>query len=688
MRRAFTLVALTAAVLMPSVTYPVPSANASFPGEKGRIAYVTTIDDHRVISTVDATGGDPQSLIDLGSGRDAINPAWSWNGTKIAFAGQTSPGGPFAIFTTNADGSEPPQQVTTPPLSDTDPTWEPAGGQIAFVRAHPDGSSRIFIVDLASLAVRALGSSQGTDLEPAWSPEGSTIAFVSKAFPSVPCPQHGCRFNPLIAYADGSGLAAGDPSGYSTFWDWHHPDWSPDGSKMIARFGQDDSLLGPLGPSGVQLFDASNWLSIDTIGPCGIMTEPNFSPDGAYVVVTSRITVSLDDPTLTEPALCVLPADTTAQSFWVDAPASDAAWGAVPGSDPAPERDTTGPTFAALSFTPEPELGGWFSYTPDVEVTAIDNVGVSRLSCSYDGQWLVGEVPLLVDHGLRRVFDLYGQGNGAHLIECSAWDLLGNRGSLSETIYVGIPPPPPPPPPSPSPDTTPPTVYPLSFSANPIVVDGMSTVTAYAWDDESGIESGTVSVGDRPPEPMAWSGSAFTADVGPGLPAGLYLVSVRVRDAAGNEATTDPQTLVVYDPNAGSVSGTGWIVPDPSAGDDLPGIDGKATGSFSFTAKYKTSAATTPSGSFIFTYGKLFKLQSVGLDWLIVTAGDSAYIQGTASIRGEGSYPFRLTTRDGGLTDSPDYLLLQVWASSAFVETGPTIYRASGEVGGQIQIQR
>src|SRR6266545_5559477 len=417
-----------------------PVANAAFPGQNGRIAYVTRVGDHRVISTIDATGGDSQPLIDLGSGRDAVNPAWSWDGTKIAFAGQTSPGGPFAIFTTNTDGSEPPQQVTTPPLSDTDPTWEPAGGQIAFVRAHPDGSSRIAIVDLTTSAVRALGSSIGTDLEPAWSPESSTIAFVSKAFPSVPCPQNGCRFNPLIAYADGSGLAAGDPSGHSTFWDWHHPDWSPDGSKMAARFGQDDSPLGLLGPSGIQLFDASNWLPIDTIGPCGIMTEPNFSPDGAYVVVTSRNPVSLDDPTLTEPALCAIPADTTAQSFWVEAPASDAAWGAVPGSAPAPQRDTTGPTFT-FSFTPEPEPGGWFSYTPEVEVTAIDNVGVSRLSCSYDGQWLVGEVPVPVAHGLRAQFQLYGQGTGAHLLECSAWDLLGNRGSLSETIYVGVPPP-------------------------------------------------------------------------------------------------------------------------------------------------------------------------------------------------------------------------------------------------------
>jgi hypothetical protein len=151
-------------------------------------------------------------------------------------------------------------------------------------------------------------------------------------------------------------------------------------------------------------------------------------------------------------------------------------------------------------------------------------------------------------------------------------------------------------------------------------------VTAFSWDDDSGIAGGTVKVGDAPPAPKEWSGSAFTAQVGLGLPAGLYPISIQVRDVAGNEATTEPQTLVVYDPAAGSLSGTGWIVPDPSAGDELPAIDGKAKGSFSITARYKTSTATTPTGSFIFSYGKLFKLQSDELDWLVVTDEDTAYI--------------------------------------------------------------
>jgi hypothetical protein len=85
---------------------------------------------------------------------------------------------------------------------------------------------------------------------------------------------------------------------------------------------------------------------------------------------------------------------------------------------------------------------------------------------------------------------------------------------------------------------------------------------------------------------------------------------------------------------------------------------------------------------------RLIQLQSECLDWLVVTAGDTAYVQGTASIRGGSVYPFRVTIRDGAADGCPDYLLLEVCACSTFVETGPIFYQASGEVGGQIQIQR
>jgi Tol biopolymer transport system component len=694
MRRMSLFSALLAVTVTAAITVPPRLANASLPGQNGRIAYVTTVGDHRAIYTADPSGGDPQPLIDLGTGRDAINPAWSWDGTKIAFAGQVSPDGPFAIYAANADGSGSPNQVTTPTVSDSDPTWEPTGEHIAFVRAREDGSSRISIVDMSSSNVSALGGSMGTDLEPAWSPEGSTIAFASKVFPPIPCPQKGCRFGIFIARADGSGLvgALTDQFGTSSFYDWHHPDWSPDGSKIVSLVGQDEYPLGSL----VEIHDASSGLPITTIGPgCGFTSEPLFSPDGTRVVVTSMTAPPPDpfstdpstDATLSDPTLCVLAADGSV-AFPVPAPASDAAWDSVPGSAPAPQPDRVAPAMS-FSFDPQPGGDGSFPYAPDAYVTATDNIGVTTVNCTYDDQWLTGSVPVLTEDGLTRLFDLY-PGNGSHSLACRTMDLAGNVGTDSIVVYVGEAPPSPSPSstsPPPVDDTTPPHVDPPSLSADPIAVGGVTTVTAYAWDDGSGIESGTVIVGDDAPIPMAWSGVAFTADIGTDLAPDLYPVTVRVRDAAGNETTSDPQTLVVYDPNGGSVSGTGWIVPDPSAGDQLPGIDGRAKGSFSLAARYKSDDAP-PSGSFVFTYGKLFKLQSERLDWLVVTAQDTAYFQGVASIRNDGVYPFRVMVRDGAATGTPDHLVLEVCGCASFTETGPMMYRASGEVGGQIQIQR
>jgi hypothetical protein len=94
----------------------------------------------------------------------------------------------------------------------------------------------------------------------------------------------------------------------------------------------------------------------------------------------------------------------------------------------------------------------------------------------------------------------------------------------------------------------------------------------------------------------------------------------------------------------------------------------------------------TPTGSFSFTYDNSFKLKSETLDWLVHSYADTAYIQGTASIRNDGVYPFRVEVRDGRGT-SADYLLLEVCGCNDATETGPIIYRASGYVGGQIHVE-
>ena len=186
MRRGLVLSALAALTIASSLAV-VQVADAAFPGQNGRIAYVTTAGDHQAIYTVDAQGADPRPLIDLGSGRDAINPAWSWDGQSVAFAGQTSPGGPFATYVANVDGSGTPRQVTTPMVSDTDPTWEPNGRQIAFTRQLDGGASVISVVTLSTEAVTTLPV-PGVSMEPSWSPDGTSIAFANKP-PSAQCYQ-------------------------------------------------------------------------------------------------------------------------------------------------------------------------------------------------------------------------------------------------------------------------------------------------------------------------------------------------------------------------------------------------------------------------------------------------------------------------------------------------------------------
>ena len=228
MRRGLLLSAVLAIALSSVAVAPV--ADAAFPGQNGRIAYVTTAGDHRAIYTVDARGADPQPLIDLGSGRDAINPAWSWDGQSVAFAGQTSPGGPFAVYVADVDGSTPLRQVTTPPVSDTDPTWEPYGTQIAFTRELDGDASVIAIVTLSTEEVTTLPV-PGVSMEAAWSPDGTRIAFVNKAL-ALACQQTRCRFEIFEASPDGQTVRR--IRGEYNIYDLHHPDWSPDGT-LIGR---------------------------------------------------------------------------------------------------------------------------------------------------------------------------------------------------------------------------------------------------------------------------------------------------------------------------------------------------------------------------------------------------------------------------------------------------------------------
>jgi TolB protein len=76
---------------------------------------------HWQIFTVNADGAGMHRLTDLPT--DQFHPAWSPNGTRIAFDAQ-SQGGPFEIDVMNADGSGL-ERLTDGPGWNNLPDWSP-----------------------------------------------------------------------------------------------------------------------------------------------------------------------------------------------------------------------------------------------------------------------------------------------------------------------------------------------------------------------------------------------------------------------------------------------------------------------------------------------------------------------------------------------------------------------------------
>ncbi|MEA3494010.1 MAG: Ig-like domain-containing protein [Candidatus Margulisiibacteriota bacterium] len=138
-----------------------------------KLAFSSIRSGNYEIWTMNANGTGLQNITN-NSALD-VKPSWSPDGTKVAFVSDRS--GNKDIWVANADGSGVPLQLTVLTIVDTNPTWAPDGSKIAFA-SDRSGNFDIWLVNSDGTGTPAkLTSGEAFDKEPSWSQFG--IAFTS-----------------------------------------------------------------------------------------------------------------------------------------------------------------------------------------------------------------------------------------------------------------------------------------------------------------------------------------------------------------------------------------------------------------------------------------------------------------------------------------------------------------------------
>lgn len=165
-------------------------------------------------------------------------PAWSPDGTRLAF--ESARDGFLAVYVVNADGTGL-TRLTADSAGDEHPSWSPDGTRIAFASAR-GGTPQIYTMTPDGLDAQPLTQSADPATAPAYSPDGSRIAYVVVPT-SGPARIH-------VMASDGSGDAVvTDGADFSTF-----PEWSPDGRKLAFMAQHDNTWqVYTIGANGARL---------------------------------------------------------------------------------------------------------------------------------------------------------------------------------------------------------------------------------------------------------------------------------------------------------------------------------------------------------------------------------------------------------------------------------------------------
>ena len=211
---------LFAAALVLSLLTQMQIAENGYASRRTKIAFTSTRDGNSEIYVMDGDGRNQRRV--TVNPTDDGDPAWSPDGTKIAFVSNRNKGY-IQIWVIDADGKNPIR--LTDGSVDANPDWSPDGKLIAYDtnrdQNDPDKSPRvIFVMDSDGQNKRQLVEERGWSTHPSWSPDGKMIAFVSD--------RHGQIDQIHVMGADGQNQRRITDDLENK----RMPSWSPDGRRI------------------------------------------------------------------------------------------------------------------------------------------------------------------------------------------------------------------------------------------------------------------------------------------------------------------------------------------------------------------------------------------------------------------------------------------------------------------------